>query len=899
MKKETITMRNKRGETESETLARGKLKHPNKDVVFEDPDTPPLAAQESSHTTMYGEYARGTHSPKKFKAEHPNARGEALLNSIWKRIRPDLVKRGIVTVPEELPSDLKKWAVLPDWVDLMIKHPFKGRNVFKWLDTWVPKGGHSFRNGAMKLTRRPDRKTARVKQEGQGLNDPRPAFTFHGDRIDFMALKDALVKDQRRLVSEGLYPDADVQKLDLESMDKWRSVMGGRCGSYVFAESSILFTGMTPHQETGAPIPWDIFWESWRDTLSHEFPSAVDSSPLRIKHAFVGVGQGPGIRVQNKDGAAGYPYSNMDTGQIQRALRRPKFKGRPTKGKVFQHALFHAVRWIEEGMPMSGPIFDTVAQPATLAFRGDRAVDLDIRALGVRGPNSQFHESADTVASLNPGRSVIIVPTVQVLMQSLWAQPLGDHIAAEASPGFDWVDPWHSSDRLDQLRRLDLDQAGGSPRASVGVDASGWDRDVTPQMHAGEAAWYCSMFPREANLLYVDSVLPIQVTDTWVASYLDSLQVGEEASDTVTAIVDDGSEKLVDVNIRKISFDFHEFICKVTTLVNDAPIAWGDYQVDAPGVEYSLAGAGPEFKGLSIVSNGGRRSGDGATGIGNSWSNLVVTRSWCKMSQMSQFTRLLSRRAQLQGEIAPNNVRYVDSLSRGDDLVLVIELDKGGTPSAHAAGGLCGIGLRANAKKQEASDIPGKPVFGFANVLVTENYMGKLLGRSTLRYMVQESMGLDKDTLDLVLEERGDLTVEAGLMTSTATAKSRLAPLAGFPLLDKHPGAELPVRIAVHHDKYRLSYISENSFDANGRITEEGERLLARAKDVEARVQARLRARRENVSVDLESLKEVYIGSTIHDLIEQEALVEDYKPNQFLLIHKPNSEVFKDLVGSA
>ena len=171
------------------------------------------------------------------------------------------------------------------------------------------------------------------------------------------------------------------------------------------------------------------------------------------------------------------------------------------------------------------------------------------------------------------------------------------------------------------------------------------------------------------------------------------------------------------------------------------------------------------------------------------------------MSEVPELRKLMSRRAQLQGEQAPGPVKYIDSLSRGDDLVLIMELLKGGTPSAHAAGGLCAIWLRANAKKQEASDIPGKPVFGFANVLVTENYMGKLLGRSALRYMVQESMGLDKDALDLVLEERGDLDIEAGLMTSTATAKSRLAPLAGFPLLDQHPGAQLPVTIAVHHDR--------------------------------------------------------------------------------------------------
>lgn len=845
-------------------------------------------------------YERGFVPARKFTPEHPSTRGTKLLTSIWNRIRPELVERGIVDVPTDLPSDISKWAVLPDWVQKMIDHPFRGRNVFEWLDSWVPKGGTTFRNGAMTLRRVPGRENARIKQFGQGMNDPRPAFTFHGDRIDFMGMKDRLTGLQKQLVSNKGYPNKDFESLDLESMDKWRSAMGGRCGSYVFAESSILFTGMTPHQETASPIPWDVFWESWRWAMETQFPEASDRAPLSPKHMFVGVGQSLGIRIQNKEGAAGYPYSNMDLGELQKALKRPKFKGRPNKGKVFQHALRDAANWIEAGMPMEGKLYQRVAQPATLTFRGDRAVDLDIRALGVRGPNAKFHESTDQLAALNPGRSVIIVPTIVVLLQSLWAQPLGDHIAGAATPAFDWVDPWHSSDRLDTLRRLDLNQGGQHPRASVGIDASGWDRDVTAQMHAGEAAWYCAMFPKQANLLYVDAPLPVVVGDEWVSDRLGSLQVGEETEEEVTMMVDDGSTRVGNVKLRRLEFDFHDMICKVTTMVNDAPIAWADYEVDAPGEKLSLAGARPEFKDLAIISNGGRRSGDGATGIGNSWSNVVVTKAYCKMSQDPRFSKLIERRARLQGEEPGKPMVLVDLLTRGDDEVVVIELPKGGVPSVSAASGVCSIGLRANAKKQEASDVPGKPVFGFANVIVTENHMGKLMGRSMGRFMIQESMGMDAATLDLILEERGELELEVGLMTTTATAKSRLAPLAGYPLMDRHPAALDAIKLAVHHDKYRLSYVSEESFDNEGNITEEGKELIAKAKDVEARVQAKLRARRENVSVDLEALKEVYITATVHDIIEEVALADNYQPDQSLLLEgKTNSELFRELTGSA
>jgi hypothetical protein len=841
------------------------------------------------------EYTRGVAPHKKYKPEHPSTRGTKVLTRIWDRIRPSLVERGIVDVPVTLPKDVSKWAVMPDWCELLEKHPHVGRNVFEWLDSWLPSGGHVFRGGAMTLRHRSDRATAREKQNGQGQNDPTPAFTFHGNRMEFDLVKENLIKEMNRISAEGGYPNKDFEKLDFESVEKWRSVMGGRCGTYTLAESSILFTGMTPHQESGAPIPWDIFWESWRKVLIKEFPGATDGPILQPKHLFVGSGDSGGIRIQNSDGAAGYPYSNTTRDHLRKWIDRPKFQGRPTKGVVFPHAMRDMVEWIREGMPMNGPLYDKMAQPATLAFRGDRAVDLDIRALGSRGGLSQFHEGADQLAAMMPGRSVIIVPTVIVLAQSSWAQPLGDYIAGAGTPGFDWVDPWHTSDRLDTLRRLDIDQAGDEPRALVGADASGWDRDLTCQMHAGETAWYCAMFPEEVRLVVIDAQLPLSVGDEWIANALGSIPDGEEVLERVIGIRNDGVEVTQDGKVSTVSFNYHEFICKIMSMVNDAPIAWADYEVDAQGSDYTIDAALPRLSG-TIVSNGGRRSGDAATGIGNSWSNLVITDAGAEISQTPSLSKMVARRCAVQGEEPGGPYDIVDVIGRGDDLAVVVSLLRGGlVPSQCVATGIIACGLRANASKQEASDIPGHPVAGFANVVITENYMGKVAGRTVQRYLVQESTGLDKDTLDIMREEIGDLELELGIMTSTGTAKSRLAPLAGFPLLDTHPIASWAVQLGVHNDKYRLAYMTAESVDADGLITDEGRDMLARAKDVEARAQARLRARRENVSVDLESLKEAYLESTVHDLVEQHALVDGFNPTQ-KMEDFDNLQSFKDLV---
>ena len=49
-KADTVTMRNKKGESKSEAMARGKAKHPDRKVEFEDPDTPPPAAPEDDQS---------------------------------------------------------------------------------------------------------------------------------------------------------------------------------------------------------------------------------------------------------------------------------------------------------------------------------------------------------------------------------------------------------------------------------------------------------------------------------------------------------------------------------------------------------------------------------------------------------------------------------------------------------------------------------------------------------------------------------------------------------------------------------------------------------------------------------------------------------------------------------
>jgi len=844
------------------------------------------------------EYERGYVVSIKHSPESPTTRGERNLATLWSSIRPGIVDRfPDDEVPVDVPKDVLKWAALPDWVELMNKHPHSHRNVFDWLDSWVPKGGTTLR-GVLKLRRVKENRVARTKQSGSGVNNPKPAFAFFGNRIPFTETYHRALQLVKKLTGDGSYPDPDVAKLDAESLQSWYSVMGGRCSTYVFAESFMLFHGMTPHQETPFPVPHDILQDSWDKVFDREFHNYTGQTTLHPTALFVGTSVSGGIYIANREGAAGWPYINMMGSEIAGIAGSKAETLRPTKGNMFPDALRTLVEWIEGGMPMKGELYRAVAQPATLAYRGDRPVNLDVRKWATHGPDTAYHPTSSRLAAVLPGRSIIVVPTVQILAQSTWAQPLGNLVSEVAVPGFDWVDPDHTVRRLDNVRRADLEQGDTrGPMASVGADASGWDRDVVAQDHASETALYLAMFPEEVELLYIDTPLPVDVNKEFVTSLTRELSAGGTKELKLTGLDNRGGEHIVTGTARVIHFDYHDFICKVMTMVNDAPLTWGDYVGDARGVLAQVPGARRwSSRPRWVVSNGGRRSGDAITGLGNTWTNLVISEAAASMSRDPALATLCARRASLLGTEPTRAHVLIDDFARGDDRATVVLLLKGGVPSEVIAGGLAAVGRRANAKKQEASDIPGKPVFAFANVLVTERYMGKMLGRTWLRYMVQETAGISKEMLDAVRDEGSDLGVSDLLIATTGTAKAKLAPLAGFPLMSEHPGAFTVVKWAVTRDKYRLAYLSDGSFDDQGEVTDEARVLTRRAADVEARAQARLRAKRENVSVDLERLKEVYAGSTVHDMVESVAFDTEYRPSDESEVD--NAALFMEAVSS-
>lgn len=844
------------------------------------------------------DYQRGYLLKIDHKPEHLTARGMGHLNRLWEKLRPEILRRfPDDDVPESVPKDIQKWAILPDWLELMEKHPHKFKNVFDWLDKAIPRSGWSFR-GVATVKRRPELKEARRRQGGTGVNMPRPAFTFHGERLPYTGAQQFARRLVNEAITRGLYTDADIQELDRESLDSWNSVQGGQCSTYVIAEASTLFHGTTPQQDSHAPIPHDIAQKAWEMMMEQQFPAFYQQPThyLEPKNLCVTVGDQRGIFLGNRQGAAGYPYTNMQRSEVAEAVGRDSVDGvRISKGLVLQHALRVGFDWIQAGMPMRGELYEAVSQPATIAYRGDREVDITTRKWASRGPDQRYNSTAEQLAAIFPSRSVIIVPTVLVLLQSMWAQPMGAYVNDAATPGYDWVDPYHTSVRLDEIRTGDLSQADTrGPSASVGADASGWDRDVTGQDHALATATYLSLFPEEVELVYIDAPLPVDVEDSFMARLKADQSGGKVSQLELTGVDEAGGEHIVQATSQNVKFNFHELICKVMTMVNDSPVCWADYEVDAPGILQQVPniGYGPTRR---IVSNGGQRSGDAITGLQNSTINLVLSIAASLMSFDPSLTKMVARRAS-RLDTGPLIKHYVaDDFARGDDRATLIVLPEGGVPSEAIANGLAALGRRANAKKQEASDVPGTPVFGFANIHVTQTYMGKLIGRSFKRFHIQESPGIPIETLDMLRQEGNDTGFEDSLVVTTLTARARLAPLHGYPFLSLHPSAKLLTEYGINNDKYRLSYIVPAAVLQDGSLSEEALLATQRAVDKEAAVQARLQARRSNTAIDLDNLEEVWKDNSIHATVEEVAFSKDYRP-RFKQPKVDNPALFQEAV---
>lgn len=808
----------------------------------------------------------------KYHATAPMSRGEAALNRLWPKVREDILAEfPDDEVPVEVPKSLTKFTPYGEMIELMDKYPVKSKRFFEWAaDTPLKLDGVRIERVLPQLA---------INQTSLGVADPKPAWTFHGRFIPF--------EEARRVLTEAINKEAKnfdphILEKERDGMEDWSSVLGGKNPWFIFADLMALFHGRTYHQDSDTPIPWDIFVSAWYESMKENFPRVLENPGLYSpRHLFLSTASSGGILLSNNQGAAGSPYSFLDLEGKRLRSGRPKKQGRFTKLDVARSELQILVKWIKEGMPMTGDTYDLINLPATPTFRGDREVPLNLRKWAHKVPS---------LAALLPSRSIIIVPAVQTLAQMTYSQTIGEYVTGQAPKEFDWVDANHTKLAMESIRSIDISQSDVDewPTYTVGADCSTWDRDVTGQEHCMQTLTMLHFFPERVRLLYVDSPAPLDVDQDWIDVMLSRLEVDEVIKTEVPIVGTDGSTRTQEVTVEVLEFDFHDFICKTMSMINSSSMAMGSMVCSTKPTKYYIpqVNTGHVTRGRFITANGGRRSGDAYTGYGNTDGNVQVIRAGMKMLSDPDSRDLVLRRLARQGitektlnvKIGSGKdvIRSSYLFARGDDLIGAFQVPPGTDPLQLVAAAYVAVGKRANPKKQESSGVPRHPQASFANIHLTSTYLGKLASRNWKRFMVQESPGVSMETLTAVQEENSSDEKDI-LVATTLTALARLAPLSGFPLMDQNPVIPHLTKFAVHNDEYRLAFITPNA-ENDGKLNLVAARdRLTEMISVMARAQARIMARKGGAPATTDMVEE-FERSDIHNLIMQTALVPDYSP---------------------
>ena len=808
--------------------------------------------------------------------------GVRTMSRLWVKVLNKAREYGLDTSAVEAlsedsnyPSDLDKMARFHSMIDLLDKFDpavLGTKNVREWL-------GHVIGNGVteidgVELKIRKDWATAREKQAALFVGRAKPAFTKLSEGYDHDDLHVYLQKLRELLRLENWKGSAlKTELVDEEwNLNKYQGFFNP---FYLACHSLAMAGGGMPWNSKPDPIPEDAVAFAADRVLYDELGFAVDHSrDMNPAHCLTSNSSGSteyerglGVtRISNASGAAGHPYT-----RIENARKLTSDGRRPTKGNTAQEEIGHIVKWIDAGLPMSGKLFERVAQPTTMTWRGDAQVHVELLALA----EAMLRKGDPLLLWLLPGRGIAIVPGILTHLESIIADVLQWLISARG------VDEW-------DLRTRRTTQSGMSGMISrtlvellqaLGLDVSTWDLNLTAQDHANDAGMMMRMTPQgEIPLLFGAASHPAQFTTQVVQELLNDLQPGESIEYGVAVPdPDTGVERTETVTVYLRMVNIHELICKTVSMVNGI-VALGDVQFKGKlhtlKIPEQIVSSDMTDKDYHVSVRGTRRSGSKLTSLMNTCANGIVTYGGTYvLNNFRRYKSLINRHAADLGlgELVNSKAETLQSIRRGDDNVVIGRYSASTTTGALDDASIGSLmmavtGRYANAKKQETSGQAGVPRFGFASKVYDKHFPLGLTppARSTMRSITKETAGLPVSELKPL--DSGEVNMDLGLVATTLTMKARLLPQRGGPMGDETPGSAEILRRIARLDRYGLTYGNLDKSD-----DEMANLVLA-----EARRYAKRESLRGSLTErEVKELESDYIQADMHVLLRQFFLVRD------------------------
>jgi hypothetical protein len=576
------------------------------------------------------------------------------------------------------------------------------------------------------------------------------------------------------------------------------------------------------------PFPTDSYLEGMK-VSSQE--CRLESGYLLPAHLLIGGPNAGGpagknqavVSISNSMASAGMPYPTIEPDQA----RKLTSDGLPPKKyNVGREECKHLFDWLKAGHPWTGPLYDRVAQPATMWKRGDAKVSIEY----LQFANAMNDAGYPLMAMMSPGRGIVIVPYAVTALELMTVKPFQEHLATMDVQCIDQRSRRHTKTVMRNIINRVL---GGEVRAT-GADVARWDMNFYPGEFGVEAASIASMFaPGPTEILLGCASRPALWTPEQVDFLQENLAVGDSMKITVQVPDSEGQGTHGEsVEVTKISVNMRELIIQTIQMVNGSGLHMAGYdfnvqkrKVLVPKKLLTWKENTPheDDKDYVIYVHGCRRSGSGGTSRDNSRHNLqgYAGAMHQLISTRDPSKGLVAKRAALVGLPTPTKVEgSIESLVRlvrGDDKVIADNLRvwSKGTEWTHdmiVSLVYSIFGRYGNAAKQRTGDW-NRPDLEFAAEYYDEFFTGGVTEpeRSLTRSITQESSTDVAELRPQADHEFDAKRVDLGLVADTLSAKSRIAPQRGSerpnsPMGSPTPGNEELIRLIAQMDKHGLVY---------------------------------------------------------------------------------------------
>lgn len=809
-------------------------------------------------------------------------KGDTMISILWKRVLDQAAMAGI-TVPESvgtaLPPELEKMKYFEDILGAFIEHdPSNGssKNFGEYVDRFL----------ARKLGWKREKGVANTKQQDLFTINTSPRFTKVAEKYSWDQLREHFATLSNTVRKDDGWQKSKLKEEFVGDGINVEKVLGLSNPAFIVGHASVVAgrsnMPWTVTDSSGKvqplPMPFKYYKHGARAVLREM--DLGENSYLKPGHLLIGSSGSGGsyadnqgtAKISNTGGAAGYPYTRIDN-----ARRITSDGNRATKGNVAREELKHILKWLKAGMPTSGPLWRRIAQPNTMWKRGDAQVRMSLSIFATALKRAGY----PLLGLLLPGRGIVIVATIQVILESVFVNPMMEALYDHDVKTVDMRTKRFTKEQMAYVIQSVLARIW----RAAGLDVSRWDMNMYPGEHGIEAALNGAMFaPGLHKILIGAASMPALWQGPQIEEMMRVLEPGESMVVEVEVPRDDSTNNRVEkVEVTALAINIRELIAKTIMAVNGSGISMGGYKLpvamyDVPVPREILGLNDPEYSDTSyegipetISVHGCRRSGSLGTSDHNSRLNGVVLHGGHQM--LRDFRRnlgLINKRASHFGipQLVSTSKGPADPyfLRRGDDAVAATadrytfsngqgtiqgNLDIVG-PLIYALSG-----RYANSAKQKTGDW-GVPELEFSSEYYDATFPGGItsINRTLTRVLTEEGStgGLDRMRMD------DEETYDLGLVSDTLTAKARLMPQrGGLSLGNETPGSNEIIMSVAALDKFGLTY----------GMTQDKAELAARVRG-EARRHARREALKHNMSEKhLPELEEEYLNHEIHSVLAE------------------------------